>query len=145
MTKDKSSKIIIPILFIFFSLIASSSFAFETIIIANKSVSLDKISRDDIRDIFLGKKTKWSDGSNIKFYLLKRTSDQEKFLSEYLRKTPAEYEHFWMQKVFTGKGLMPEMVEGYKNMVDAVSKTEGSLGFLSDAVPIDQVKIMVVE
>lgn len=128
-----------------FLLIPAVVIAAEFTVIANKSVPSDRLTKDEIKAIYLGKKTKWSDGKTIRYFLIKSPKSQRLFLDAYLEKTPEQYESYWMQNVFTGKGEMPDMLENSKLMTEAVARASGSIGFTLEFTPNDNIKIINVE
>lgn len=114
-------------------------------VIANRSVPVNSLTKEDIKAIYLGKKSKWDDGSPIKFYLIRSPKSQKSFLEAHVGKTPDQYESYWLQNVFTGKGAMPEMLENSEEMIQAVKKTGGSIGFVSGEANDVNIKKMNVE
>lgn len=144
--KVKTKKILrFMISILLFILIPAIVIAAEFTVIANKTVSADRLTKDEIKAIYLGKKTKWSDGSTIRFFLIKSPRSQSLFLEAYVGKTPEQYDNYWMQNVFTGKGEMPDMLENSKQMVEAVAGAAGGIGFTLEFTPNDNIKIISVE
>lgn len=134
------------IMFFLFFFIAglSTAVAGELIVVANKNVKDVKLSKDDVKDIFLGKKTEWSDSSKISFVILKNKQDEEDFMKNYVGKSFDQFNNYWKQQVFTGNGQMPKSFDNVKDMIDYVSKTDGAVGYLStDASPAELKKLEV--
>jgi len=67
----------------------------DIIIIGNKSVVESKLNKQDLKNIFLGKKTVWSDDKKIVFVTQDNPGISDKFLTEYINKTPAQYAAYW--------------------------------------------------
>ena len=132
-------------LLLFLILMPAVVTAAEFTVIANKTVPSDRLTKDEIKAIYLGKKTKWSDGSTIRYFLIKSPKSQRPFLDAYVEKTPEQYESYWLQNVFTGKGEMPDLLDNSKQMTEAVARASGSIGFTLEFTPNENIKIVNVE
>lgn len=117
----------------------------EVIVIANKNVPDSQLTKDEVKAIFLGEKTKWSNDSKVSFVVLKTPEDQEKFMKDYVGKSPSQFNNFWKQQVFTGKGKMPESFDDVKALLDYVAKTDGAIAYISSDAPVDNVKKVEVK
>jgi len=101
----------------------------KIIIITNKSVN-GKIDQLDIKNIYLGKKTKWDDETKIVFYIYDDEKSLEFFLKKFIGKNVHQYKKYWKKKVFTGKGRMPKSSNSIDDIVNLVDKTEASIAFI---------------
>lgn len=117
----------------------------DVIVIANKNVPDSQLTKDEVKAIFLGEKTKWSNDSKVSFVVLKTPEDQEKFMKDYVGKSPSQFNNFWKQQVFTGKGKMPEAFDDVKALLDYVAKTDGAIAYISSDAPVDNVKKVEVK
>jgi ABC-type phosphate transport system substrate-binding protein len=99
------------------------------VIIGNNNIPESSLSKTDIQNIFLGKKTKL-DGAKITFVILKEGDVHESFLKEYLSRTPAQYKKYWKKIVFTGKGKAPKTFKTEEALVEYVKNTEGAIGYI---------------
>ena len=125
--------------------VPSMLFAGEVVVIANKNVPDSQLTKDDVKAIFLGEKTKWSNDTKISFVVLKTPDDQEKFMKEYVGKSSSQFNNFWKQQVFTGKGKMPETFDDVKALLDYVARTDGAVAYISSDSPADNVKKVEVK
>jgi ABC-type phosphate transport system substrate-binding protein len=119
-----------------------TSFA-EVLIIANKNVPEDSISKTEVKDIFLGKTVKWADKSNISFVILKNDVHKA-FLKEYIKRSSSQYGNYWKKMVFTGKGMKPKAFDTEKELVQYVAETKGSIGYISKGTEMMNVKTINV-
>lgn len=118
----------------------SLAHAGSIILIANKGVAASTLSRDDVQRIFLGKKTTWDDGKKISPVILKGGFVHEQFLKTYLDKNVSQFDTFWKQVMFTGKGKTPKSVPGDAEMVWFVGNTDGAVGYIDSDTPHGDVK-----
>lgn len=134
---------ILLFLLVVFSLAASVD-AQDIKLIANPDVKTDSLSSSDVKDIFMGKKNRWDDGSKITFFTSKEVGTHEAFLKSYVGKSSTQYRKFWRNKVFAGKGMSPKSSGSDQEMVKLVAGTGGAIGYVSAGVDLGTVKTISV-
>ena len=102
-----------------------------SVFIANPSVTETSLSKEDITLIFLGKKTKWTDGQKIHVAVLKTGKTHESFLDTYVNKTPAKYSTFWKIAIISGTGFPPKFFQKETDLVTYVTEINGAIGYIS--------------
>ncbi len=122
----------------------SVSRADEVAIIGNKDVPVNSLNTNDIRSIFLGEKIKWDNTQKITFVILK-SKTHDNFLREYIGSTPAQYRNYWRKMVFTGKSRSPRAFKTPGKLIDYISGTSGSVGYINPDDYNDKIKIIPVE
>ncbi len=127
------------------AILVPAAFAGDVIIIANKSVHESSLSSKEIKNIFLGRKTQWSNNKKIIFVTLKGVEVHGIFLKEYTGKTPFQYINYWRKQVFTGKGRPPKSFKTESSLVDYVANTEGAIGYVSPGLNKDIVKTVRIK
>jgi ABC-type phosphate transport system substrate-binding protein len=113
-------------------------------IIVNNRVPDDTLSQTDIRQIFLGQKSQWNDGTRINIVTSDQNDLTRDFLNEYVGRTPAQFSNYWKKLVFTGKGRMPRSFKTDKSLVEHVAATEGAIGYISAEERPDGVKVITI-
>ncbi len=99
--------------------------------IANKGISVDNLSRKDIRNIFKGKMVRWPNNSPIKPAVLKSSSEiEETFLENFVNFTAAQWNSYWKKMIFTGRGMPPETFKSIDDMIRFVANTPGAIGYV---------------
>jgi ABC-type phosphate transport system substrate-binding protein len=101
------------------------------VIITHQNVA-DALKKDEIKEIFLGKKTRWKDNSTIFFVVLTDDAVYPTFLKDYVGKTTFQYVNYWKQQVFTGKGRMPKSFANSKDVMQFVADTPGAISFIPE-------------
>lgn len=117
----------------------------DTVVIGNPSVAVSALKRQEVKYIFLGKKTKWDDGSKIIFVTRKDGDTHEMFLEDYIRKSPFQYSNYWRKQVFTGKGSSPQRLENDQAVIKFVGETSGAIGYVSAGTDLNNVKTIRVK
>jgi ABC-type phosphate transport system substrate-binding protein len=115
------------------------------VIITHQNVA-DSLKKEEIKEIFLGKKTRWKDNSTILFVVLTDDTVYPTFLKDYVSKTTLQYVNYWKQQVFTGKGRMPKSFANSKDVMQFVAETPGAISFIPEQdMDAKLVKMITVE
>lgn len=122
---------IIAFIFYFGNVFCQDSF----IIIINSSVTIDSLRKEDLRNIFLGKKTKWDNGQLIKPAMLTSGELHENFIDQIVRKSTFAFDNYWRQRIYTGQGVPPVQLEQEQELIDYVKNTQGAIGYMSFCIP----------
>ena len=117
----------------------------DVVVICNASVNVDSLSRRDIKNIFLGKNTRWEDGQKISFVTLACGDEHDAFLKHYVGKTSSQFNNFWKKKAFTGKGKIPQSFTAPEELIDYVMKTPGAIGYVPSSAYQNQTKSIMID
>ncbi|MBN2103308.1 substrate-binding domain-containing protein [bacterium] len=101
------------------------------IIITNADMEIESIDASTLRNIFLGKKTKWDDGKKISPVTIKSGEIYELFLSNIVRKSSHAFDNYWRQRIYTGKGAPPVQFKNEQEVIRYIERTPGSIGYVS--------------
>jgi len=135
----------IPVFILLMALIAPvSSSAGEVVIIANENVPILALTGDDIKQIFLGKKSTWDNGDKIVIAVQDRTDASDIFLTTYVTKNAYQYGIYWKKQVFTGRGKAPRSFSSDHEIVQFVSQTPGAIGYVSSGTDAGKAKTIAV-
>ena len=121
------------------------SLASDIVIVANENVPASSLAMDDIKQIFLGRKTTWDNGAKIIFVVQDGTDAGESFLKTYIRKNAYQYDIYWRKQVFTGRGKPPKSFSSDQELVQFVSQTPNAVGFVSTGTDIGKAKTIPVQ
>lgn len=117
--------------FILTLIFSTNSFGSYLVLSSKESSVKERLSLPDIKNIFLGKKIFWNDGSRIYRVHIKQDSDQmKKFLESILKMTSREFNKYWRRKLFAGKGHPPTEFKTEEEALNYISKNAGSVGIV---------------
>ncbi len=101
------------------------------LIIVNKSVSVDFISRTDLRNIYMGNRGNWENGVSIKpCYPGNEDELQSRFFDRMVGTTFGNFKKQWLRLVFAGYRSAPLKHKAPKNTVQYVQKNSGAIGII---------------
>lgn len=101
-------------------------------VVVNSKNPITSISRATIRSYYMGKATRWPDGSAVKPIDLSETSDvREGFSKAVLGKDVPSVKSYWLTMVFAGRGTPPVQFESDDKVLATVRSTPGAIGYVS--------------
>jgi ABC-type phosphate transport system substrate-binding protein len=117
----------------------------DVVVIVNKGVQISEIKDVNLRAIFTGEKTRFSDGSHAVPVTLQGGPVHEVFLKNHLGESPDEFRALWRKAIFTGQGAMPKTFASESALIEYVAATPGAIGYVSHISPHDDVKLIPVQ
>lgn len=114
-------------------------------VIINNSNTTTSLSKKEISNYFLKKKTKWSDGQKVTPVDLKASSEiRKEFTNEVHKKSIGAIKSYWQQAVFAGKATPPSEKSNDEFVIKYVSQNIGAIGYVSSSTNISRVKKLEV-
>ena len=120
------------------------AWAGDVVLVANQTVPVTTLSKQDVKNIFL-KKKKNVGGVTIKLAVLKDDKITKQFLKSYVGKTPSQFSSYYKKLVFTGKGRPPKSMSSEAEMIAYVVRTSGAMGYVGVNAVTNQVKTIDVK
>lgn len=114
-------------------------------IIANKNVPDKELEKESIERIYLGKKTQWSNGSQIVPVILKSGTTHSGFIKKFLGRDTSQFTTYWKQAVFTGRGMPPKSFETEAELIEYLDNTPGAIGYASFVPPSKSIVRLTVK
>jgi ABC-type phosphate transport system substrate-binding protein len=115
----------------------------ELVIIANKAVAADKISRAELRPIFQTRKDSWPDGTTAHpFNLPDSNAIRRAFDAAVLGLEPDQTARYWIDRRIRGGDRPPPTAGSSVIVVRVVSKTAGAIGYVEASAVDASVKIV---
>jgi ABC-type phosphate transport system substrate-binding protein len=103
-----------------------------TEIVVNKTVPTSDCSAGDARAIFTMQKRFWSNHRQIKVYTLSDSNPLHKdFVKNNLNMLPHQIRRVWDRMTFSGTGTAPIELDSEQEMIDKISTTPDSIGYLN--------------
>ena len=130
----------------FFAMLFYCPGVLAEVVVVNESVGRGVIDKNTLLSIFRMNKLSWSDGQQIKVFVLPPDNPvHARFSKKILNTLPHNLQRYWNRMVFSGAGEGPEMVWSENEMLMRVSSTAGSIGYVMDAGHVKSIKVLYVE
>jgi hypothetical protein len=100
----------------------------DVLIVANRGDSASQISEAQLRDIFIGARSRLNDGTRVAPVVLKGGPVHEVFLHKHIGDNPEEFRARWRKAIFTGQGSMPKEFRTEGEMLEYLDSRPGRLG-----------------
>ncbi len=110
--------------------IGGVALAAEYVLITDNTNPVSELTAKEVKNIYLGKKTVWSDGSHITVFTNTESNVNALFMQEMVRKTTQQYTTYWKKSLFTGTGLPPRDFASDDEIKGAVAAKPGSIGYI---------------
>ena len=111
--------------------LSSISPSAATEIIVNHSVPPYHYSLNEVRAMFVMRLTQWKNGEPIKVFVLPDEHPVHKaFTKNNLNMFPHQLRSIWNRLVYSGTGTAPTQVFSLEEMLQAISNTPNSIGYL---------------
>lgn len=104
----------------------------DTVVIVNPKQAA-KLTPSDVRNIYLGNKKSFPDGSTAIPLTVKEGKSREQFMNDVLGKTEGQYKALWSRLMFTGTGQPPREVESEEEVKKVVAVNPNVIGFIDSS------------
>ena len=104
----------------------------------------DALSKSDVKKLFMGKKTKLSNGNKAKIIeLVDGAPARVAFHEATTGRSESQLQSSWARLVFTGKAEAPVQVADDAAVIDAVSADADAIGYIDEASVTGSVKVLL--
>ena len=118
---------------LFFSAANPGIAAELTVKLSDGFPEISKLNREQLREIFFVRQTRWPDGQPIRAFVL---PDQHplhvRFAKEILGVYPYQLRAAWDRMVYSGTGVPPTVVETVEEMLNNIEQTPGGIGYFEE-------------
>lgn len=114
------------------------------VVIVNPSSGIDKLSRDEVIDIFLGRYRKLPSGRvAMPIDMENPNQDRTRFYQLLVNKSPTEISSYWARLVFSGKTSPPFQVPDAQTAVELVQSNPNAIAYVDRASLNPRVKVVL--
>ena len=136
-------KYIITILIVAFAVTLSQA---QYKVIVNKTNATTSLTKAEVSNYLLKKRTKWANGTAVApVDLSSKSSVRASFSKAVHRKTTAQVRAFWQQSVFSGKATPPREMKSDSEVIAFVKAHKGAIGYVSSGAETGNVKVVSVK
>jgi len=122
---------------------ATACFA-DVVVVVNPRSGVDKLNRDEVINIFLGRFRQLPSGlSALPVDLPASYTEKAAFYHQLVNKELAEINAYWARLMFSGRTTPPRQAKSNEDLLDLVGSTPGAIGYLDRARVDARVKVVL--
>jgi len=114
------------------------------VVVVHPSNTSAGISRQDLKDIYLGRKKRWTDGREIVPVTLQGGRAHRLFIEENTGRVPEKFSAFWTQQLYSGRGTPPRSFSIEEQVLIFILSNPGAIGYVSPAADVNIVKVLPI-
>lgn len=116
---------------------ALAASAQDVVPVVSAKSALTALASGDLADIFLGKTSRFPDGTAaMPIDLAEDAPGRERFYAQYTGKSPAQVKAHWAKIIFTGRGQPPRQVTTPAEAKKLIADNPNAIGYI-DASLVD--------
>ena len=125
-------------------LAAQPAFAQEEVVpVVSARSSITALSSNQVADIFLGKSTRFPNGSvAVPIDLAEESPLRDRFYSVFTGKSPAQLKAHWSKIIFTGRGQPPRQVSNSTEAKKAVADNPNAIAYIDPRFVDGSVRVL---
>lgn len=121
---------------------ASAWSATDLVIIVNPASGVERISRDEVTAIFMGRTKKLPSGiTALPIDQVASNRDKARFYAELINKELSEINSYWARLIFSGQASPPRQADTVAEVIEIVSSNKGAIGYVPRSAATKQVRV----
>ncbi len=103
----------------------------DLVVIANPQSGIEKLSKDEVINLYMGRNRKLASGINaMPLDLTAANTEKAKFYALLVIKNLPEINSYWARLMFSGQGSPPMQIESVDEVLDIVSSNKAAIGYI---------------
>ncbi len=128
----------------FFALLAVAACRAEIVVVVNPKSGVEKLSRDEVVNIFLGRFRQLPSGiAALPVDLPAGQPEKSAFYRQLVNKELAEINAYWARLMFSGRTAPPKQAASVDDAIAYVGATPGAIGYLDRARVDGRVRVVL--
>ena len=121
----------------------TSAFAEDIVVVVNKNNSVDKLSRDEVINIFMGRNRQLSSGvAALPLDLPSTAVEREKFYERLTGYSQSQVNSYWARLIFTGRATPPSLMHSQEEELQKIQNNPNAVGYMSKSNVNSAVKVV---
>ncbi|MFZ6747703.1 hypothetical protein [Undibacterium sp. Ren11W] len=119
------------------------SMAADLVVVTHPSNGIEKMSKDEVINIYMGRYRKLANGETaIPLDLKQPPGEKAQFYSILVGKELAEINSYWARLMFSGQGSPPRQAENVDEAIEFVKNNKGALAYIDRKKVDKRVKVI---
>jgi len=125
------------------SLLSQSAFA-EPVVVVNSRSGVERLSQDEVVNIFLGRYRRFPNGGNaVPIDMSQESPLRAEFYRKLVNKDLNEINAYWSRLIFSGKTSPPRQAANAAEIIQLITSTPGSIAYLERNQVDNRVRIVL--
>ncbi|MCG7994590.1 MAG: hypothetical protein JAZ19_04870 [Candidatus Thiodiazotropha taylori] len=123
--------------------VTAEALASEIVVIVNRANSTDSMTRQQVLDLYMGRKHEYPNGGSA--LTIDQSPDSEiraSFYRELVNKSIAQVNAYWARLLFTGRASPPRTMADNQSVVKIVRDNRDAIGYVESSSLDDTVKMV---
>lgn len=113
------------------------------VVVVNPQSGVDKLTRDEIIDIFLGRYRKLPSGKMaLPIDVAEASPERARFYQLLVKKSPSEMSSYWARLVFSGQTSPPFQVPDARSALELVQSSPNAIAYVDRSAVTAHVKVV---
>ena len=126
-----------------FCLCLSARAPADIVAVVSAKSSIPRLSANQLADIFLGRTSRFPDGTlAVPVDLSDGSPEREQFYNKVTGKTPAQIKAYWSKIIFTGRGQPPKVVPSVLDLKKFIAANIDAIGYLDSRMLDDSIRAL---
>jgi ABC-type phosphate transport system substrate-binding protein len=131
------------IIFLTLMSIQTAVVAADFVVIANPASGVDKLSKDEVVNIYMGRSKRLPSGiSALPIDVVNPLSEKSKFYSAMVAKELPEVNAYWARLMFSGQASPPRIAENSDEALEIVGSNKGAIAYIDRKKVDKRVKVV---
>ncbi|BBN87215.1 MULTISPECIES: hypothetical protein [unclassified Azospira] len=123
---------------------AAGQAAGDLVVVVNPRSGVEKLSREDVTNIFLGRYRQFPSGlTAVPLELPQESLERTQFYWRLVGKSPAEINAYWARVIFSGRTSPPLQQQSPDMLLNTVASNRGAIGYLDRSRVDGRVKVVL--
>ena len=124
--------------------LAAGAASADVVAVVSASSPIMSLSKSQVTDIFLGRVSRFPDGSQaVPIDQVEGSSVRDQFYVKVAGKSPAQVKAFWSKIIFTGRGQPPKAVPNSIDMKKRIAENPAAIGYIEEQLVDDTVRVVL--
>ena len=120
--------------------------AVDQVAVVSAKSPVTTLTKDQVADIFLGKASRFPDGSQaVPIDQAEGSAARDEFYLKFAGKSPAQVKAHWSKIIFTGRGQPPREVSSSIEVKKRVVDNPNAIGYIERAMVDGSVKVLLAQ
>jgi ABC-type phosphate transport system substrate-binding protein len=116
----------------------------DVVVVVSSKCAASTLSKDQVLDIFLGKTTRFPDGTlAVPIDQVEGSPARDEFYAKFANKSPAQVKAHWTKIIFTGRGQPPKSVPNSVEVRKLIAANPQAISYIERSAVDGNVKVLV--